>query len=43
MKIFSSKLIDLTYVNLPGLVKVPLKGQLDNIDSHIKKSIGFYI
>ena len=37
MKIFSSKLIDLTLVDLPGLVKVPLKGQPDNIDSQIKK------
>ena len=39
MKIFSSKLIDLTLVDLPGLVKVPLKGQPDNIDSQIKKIV----
>ena len=39
MKIYSTKLIDLTLVDLPGLVKVPLKGQPENIDNQIKKIV----
>ncbi len=39
MKIYSTKLIELTLVDLPGLVKVPLKGQPENIDNQIKKIV----
>ena len=37
LKIYSTNLVDLTLVDLPGLVKVPIAGQPDNIDSIVKK------
>ena len=39
LRIFSTNLVDLTLVDLPGLVKVPIAGQPDNIDSVVKKIV----
>ena len=39
LKIYSTNLVDLTLVDLPGLVKVPIAGQPDNIDSIVKKIV----
>ena len=39
LRIFSTHLVDLTLVDLPGLVKVPIAGQPDNIDSVVKKIV----
>ena len=39
LRIFSTNLVELTLVDLPGLVKVPIAGQPDNIDSVVKKIV----
>jgi dynamin 1-like protein len=39
LQIFSQNLIDLTLVDLPGLVKVPVGDQPDNIDLLVKKIV----
>lgn len=39
IKIYSTNLVDLTLVDLPGLVKVPIGGQPDNIDTIVKKIV----
>ena len=39
LRIFSTNLVDLTLVDLPGLVKVPIADQPDNIDSVVKKIV----
>ena len=39
LRIFSTNLVDLTLIDLPGLVKVPIAGQPDNIDSVVKKIV----
>lgn len=43
IKIYSTNLVDLTLVDLPGLVKVPIGGQPDNIDSIVKKIVMDFI
>lgn len=41
--IYSENLIDLTLVDLPGMTKVPIKGQAKDIESQIKRLIMTYI
>ena len=36
LTIYSSKLVDLTLVDLPGMTKVPVKGQPHDIEDQIK-------
>ena len=43
IKIYSTNLVDLTLVDLPGLVKVPIGGQPDNIDTIVKKIVMDFI
>ena len=37
LTIYSSKLVDLTLVDLPGMTKVPIKGQPKDIEKQIRK------
>ena len=39
LKVFSTNLVDLTLVDLPGLVNVALSGQPDNIDTLVRKIV----
>ena len=43
LKIFSEDLVDLTLVDLPGLVKVPVGDQPENIDLLVRKIVLDYI
>ena len=43
LKIFSPNLVDLTLVDLPGIVKVPIGDQPENIDQLVKNLILEYI
>ena len=37
LTIYSSRLVDLTLVDLPGMTKVPVKGQPQDIEEQIRK------
>lgn len=43
LKIFSSRVVNLTLVDLPGMTKVPLEGQPDDIEDQIKNLMMKYI
>ena len=43
MTVWSPGVVDLTMVDLPGITKVPVKGQPPNIEELIKKMIFNYI
>ena len=43
LTIYSSKLVDLTLVDLPGLTKVPVKGQPADIEKQIRKLTMKYV
>ena len=42
MKIYSNKVVNLTLVDLPGLTKVPVGDQPENIETQIKELIVKY-
>ena len=43
LTIYSNKLVDLTLVDLPGMTKVPVKGQPQDIEVQIRKLTYKYI
>lgn len=42
MNIYSSRVVDLTLIDLPGIIKVPLKGQAKDLDRRINHMIMEY-
>ena len=43
LTLYSSKVVDLTLVDLPGLTKVPIKGQPSDIEKQIRKLTYKYV
>lgn len=42
LNIYSSKVVDLTLIDLPGIIKIPLQGQAKNLDKRINQMISDY-
>ena len=43
LKIFSPKVFNLTLIDLPGMIKVPMKGQSNNVEMEILNMVSNYI